>query len=199
MIGENKEFNGIPLKLGEIVEKEARTTIRGLIFTWFSIPGGMLIYFLIVYAPILLKSMFSSAFKQEIMSAMGLQTPESIDITEYIFRNIPDFLMVLISIPIVLLVIVWFCWCLVMTSRHFKYSLAITNFRVIGKAGSEVLDSPLNEVKNVFIEQSIWGKMLKFGSIVVSTKSKSVTFKNIHEPYELYRMIMSHASDYAEH
>ena len=199
MIGENREFNGIPLKAGELIEKEAKTTVRGLIFTWISIPGGMLIYLLIVYAPVLLRSSFSSSFKKEIMSVMGLESSESINITDYIFRNIPDFILFLIAIPVALLVAAWLGWCLVMTSRHFKYSLAITNFRVIGKAGDDVLDSPLGEVKNVFIEQSIWGKMLKFGSIVVSTKSKSVTFKNIHEPHELYRKIMSHAEDYAEH
>lgn len=197
MISEYKEFNGILLKKGEIIEKEAKTTITGLIMTWISIPGGMLLYWLVVYFPVWLKSTVSSAFKQDIMSALGVESPESINITDYIFRDVPDFVISLISIPFILLVIVWLCWCLVMTGRHFKYSLAVTNFRVIGKAGSEILDSPLNEIKNVFIEQSIWGKLLKYGSVVVSTKSKSVTFKNIHDPYELYRMLMSYASDYS--
>lgn len=199
MIKECKEFNGILLKKGEIIEKEAKTTITGLIMTWISIPGGILLYWLVVYFPVWLKSTVSSTFKHEIMSALGVESPESINITDYIFRDVPDIVTFLISIPFILLVIVWLCWCLVMTSRHFKYSLAVTNFRVIGKAGSEILDSPLTEIKNVFIEQSIWGKLLKYGAIVVSTKSRSITFKNIHAPYELYRVIMSYASDYSAH
>lgn len=195
------DFKGIILKKGEIIEREAKTTIPGLIFTWVSIPGGFFLYWLIVYFPVWVKSTVSSAFKQEMMEAMGLESSHKISLTDYIFRNIeiPEFLVFLIKIPFVMLIIAWLIWCLVMTSRHFKYSLAVTNFRVIGKAGSEMLDSPLNEIKNVFVEQSIWGKLLKYGSVVVSTKSKSVTFKNIHDPYELYRLLMSYASDYSEH
>ncbi len=195
------EFKGIILKKDEVIEREAKTTIPGLIFTWVSIPGGFFLYWLIVYFPVWVKSTLSSAFKREMMEAIGLESGQKINLTDYIFRNIeiPEFLVFLIKIPFIMLIIAWLIWCLVMTSRHFKYSLAVTNLRVIGKSGAEMFDSPLNEIKNVYIEQSIWGKMLNFGDIVVSSKKGSMTFKNIHDPHPLHKLIMSYASDYAAH
>lgn len=94
------------------------------------------------------------------------------------------------------LVLAWLALCLILTKRYFSNSLAITNFRVIGKVGDETLESPLDEVKNVFIEQSIWGKLLDFGAIVVSTKQKSLTFKDIDDPERIYSELLSHAENY---
>ena len=94
------------------------------------------------------------------------------------------------------LVLAWLALCLILTKRYFSNSPAITNFRVIGKVGDETFESPLDEVKNVFIEQSIWGKLLNFGAIVVSTKQKSLTFKDIDGPERIYSELLSHAENY---
>ena len=127
---------------------------------------------------------------------MGVSSYSDVSITDYIFRNVPGFIKGFLGFIVFLLVAAWLGWCLVMTWRHMRNSLAITNFRVIGKAGDETLDSPLSEVKNVFIEQSLWGKIMGFGSIVVSTKSKSLTFRNIDNPTRVYKLLMDQAENY---
>lgn len=106
---------------------------------------------------------------------------------------------VVVSIPIVILVIVWFFLCLTMTYRHFRYHLAITDSRVIGKAGAEELNSPLDELVNVFIERSFWGKLLNYGAVTVQTKKKTLTFYNIESPKAFYDKIMSYAENYCAH
>lgn len=189
-------FHGITLKKDEVIETTAALSTRCLIFTWASIPCGLLLFWIVVYLPNIIRMALSSAFKSAVMHALGADNSASIDIGDYIFRNVPDFLMGVFGFTLFLLIAAWLIWCLVMTWHHTRNSLTITNFRVIGKAGDEEMDSPLNEIKNVFIEQSLWGKLLNFGSIVVSTKRRSLTFRNIDDPERIYNELLAHAEDY---
>ena len=109
------------------------------------------------------------------------------------------FLKVIFTVPIILVVLAWFGVCLLMTYRHFQYELVVTDCRVIGRAGQEELDIPLNEVVNVHLEQSILGRILGYGAIVVQAKRKSVTFKNLEEPKRVYDLLMSYAENYCAH
>lgn len=188
---QNKKLSGFLQKKDEEIKLSAKLSVKALIFTWISIPGGIIIVFVLVYLPTMIRTLVSSLFKNTVMEALGIGSHEKIDIMQYMFGSIPDIVLFLLMIPFVLLILVWFVWCLMMTERFKNNSLAITNFRVIGKAGNEILDSPLNEVNNVFIEQSMWGKLLNFGSIVVSTKCKSLTFKNIDNPKMIYNELLS--------
>ena len=191
-------FNGITLKKDEEIKNKAVPSLRGLIFAWVSIPAGATLLFLVAYLPVIIRFAVSSAFKRVVMSALGVSDSADVSISDYIFRNIPDFVYGFFRFIAFVVVSAWLIWCLVMTWRCMRNSLAITNFRVIGKAGSETLDSPLNEVKNVFIEQSLWGKLFNFGSIVVLTKRKSVTFRNISDPQTIYNLLITQAENYCK-
>ena len=102
-------------------------------------------------------------------------------------------------IPVALLIIVWLVLCIYKTSRYFRYHIVLTDLRIIGKAGNEELNAPLNEIKNVFIEWTWFGRIFNYGNIVVITKRKSLTFKNMSNPKQMYHIIMSYAQDYAAH
>ena len=201
---EFNDFHGIYLKKDEKVVMEAKPAKLALIVTWLSIPGVFFILFLIIYLPQLLRMAFSKAAKAAAMEALGVSSMEQVNVGSYvwdlIWGNIPTFLIVLICIPIVILVLVWFVWCLVMTYRHLSYCLAITDIRVIGKARGTEMTSPLNEVVNVFMERSLWAKIFGYGSIVVHTKSHGAqTFHNIANPKEVFHVLMNYASNYCAH
>ena len=50
-----------------------------------------------------------------------------------------------------------------------------------------------------FVERSLWGKLLGYGSLVVHTKHKTLTFRNIRRPKELHRILISYAENYCAH
>ena len=106
---------------------------------------------------------------------------------------------IIFIIAMVLLIPPWIGYCLVMTWRHSRYALAVTDLRVIGRASKETMDSPLGEIKNVMIERSLWGKLLGYGNIVVQTKNACLTFRNVHRPKELYEILMHSAQEYCAH
>jgi len=56
--------------------------------------------------------------------------------------------------------------------RYFNMDVAITNKRVIGKTGIirvETMDAPLDKINNVNVSKGLFGRMLKYGSIIIST------------------------------
>lgn len=177
--------------------------MAGLLITWLTVPGFFLIVFAFTYLPHLLRIAFSRAVRSAIMESVGASSIKEVDLSSYLFEQIfgaiPTFVIVLICIPLVLLVLAWFGVCMVMTWRHFRYAIAVTDIRVIGRANGEEMDSPLSEVVDVFVERSLWGKLLGYGNIVVHTKRKTLTFRNIRKPYELHRLLMSYAQNYCAH
>ena len=188
------------LKSGENIVKESKPSKLCLIATWLCLPLMAILMFLITYLPSFFSMLAKSGAEKALEQATGISTGNPFsDAFSKAFGYIPTFVWVLIAIPVVILVLVWLGWCLVMTKKHYQYQLAITNLRVIGKAKYDLIDSPLSEVQNVHIAQSLWGKILCYGSITVQTKSGTSTFYNIHQPRELYNLIMNAARDYCAH
>lgn len=198
-----REFNGIQLEEQETVKAETTISKAGLLGSWISIPSVLLIGFMVTYMPYIVKMILSKAFRQAIIKQFNAGSFSDLDISaiisELVFGNIPKTLIVLICIPIALLVVAWLGLCLYKTRGYFNYCLALTDRRVIGKAAHEELAAPLDEIVNVFIELPLLGRIFKYGNIVVHTKKKSLTFKNIHDPTKMYKMIMSYAENYASH
>jgi uncharacterized membrane protein YdbT with pleckstrin-like domain len=68
---------------------------------------------------------------------------------------------------------------------------AITNKRVIVKTGfisRKILEMNLNKVETVNVEQSIWGRMLGFGTIIiVGTGGTKEVFDDIYSPLKFRR------------
>lgn len=193
----------VELQQDEKIVIESRPSKPALIITWCAIPGVFFVFFAFTILPKLIKTAFSKTARAIAMEAVGVTSPEEFNLVGYVFDsvfgNIPSFLLVLICVPLVILVLAWLGMCLVMTYRHFQYYLAVTDHRVVGKAMGEELSAPFNEIVNVFIERSIWGKLLNYGAIVVHTKKKTLTFKNIRDPKKLYGLLMSYAEDYCAH
>ena len=189
---------GVEPKSDEVIEIRSRPTLSGLVATWLFAPAFFLTYFVVYYLPVMIKNAISSAAKNAASSALGIKMP-SLNFADELFGGLGgfgDFLSGAISAFTTLFIIIWIISCLIMTARHFGYSLAITNLRVIGNAKGTKLDSPLNEVMNVHIEQSIWGKIFKYGALTVRTKKQAVTFKNISNPEALKKILMSYAENY---
>lgn len=196
-------FAGVHLREGEKVVAVSKTTKIGLILTWMSIPGFYFVLWLITYVPVAVKTAVSASFRQTIMQELGVSDWGQVNLFAYVFGQIhieiPRFIFVLLGVSAGMLILIWLACCLVMTWRHFRYNLAITDLRVIGRAQGEILDSPLNEIVNVYIERSIWGRLLGYSAITVQTKRKSLTVKNIKDPKSIFDLLMSYASEYCAH
>ena len=72
--------------------------------------------------------------------------------------------------------------------------LAITNKRVIAKTGllqRRTIEIFLEKIESIQVDQSVFGRMFNFGSVVVSgTGVHSAPFKNISDPLALRRNFM---------
>ena len=72
--------------------------------------------------------------------------------------------------------------------------LAITNKRIIVKTGliaRKTVEINLNKVESIQVEQSVWGRMLDFGTITVSgTGVASAPLERIAEPLAFRREFM---------
>ena len=195
--------NYFTLKPGEFVVKKTESSKLGLIMTWLCGPVCLITLFLITYLPPLFSMLASSAARQAAAEALGLSDGSEVNVASYVFEQvfgfIPSFVWVLISIPLVCVVLAWLVWCLLMTYRHFQYKFVMTNQRVLGVAKGELLEASLNEVKNANIEQSIWGKLFRYGAVTVQTAKGTLTFYNIQNPQETYKVVLDVARGYCAH
>lgn len=63
-------------------------------------------------------------------------------------------------------------------------NISLTNSRLMGKTGvinTKSMDSPLNKVNNVSVEQGLGGKIFNYSTLVISTSSGSYNFKYIKD------------------
>lgn len=192
----HKTYVETHLKPNEKVVLNTETTAKGLIVTWLAFPGGFLIYWLITYLPIYIRSLFSSAMKEAIMNALEISDGSGSGagfsmsyVSDYVVKTIwdpiPGFFKFLIIFPLVLLFLVWLGLNLVLTWRHFRYALAITDSRVIGFAGSQEMDVPYDQLVDCFVEQSLWGKIFGYGTVRVQTKRLTLEFHNRKNPKKI--------------
>lgn len=175
----------VDLKEDEKIILKSESSIRGLIAAYLTLPMFLLIYFIFFKLPEILRSAVVDAIKDEI--AGGSSNSGGI------FSGVLDTIS---NIYITACIIIWIAVCVVTTIRYFGYRLVVTNFRVIGKARSKSMDLDLKEVMNVYIEESIWGKLLGYGHITIRTKKQSLTFKNISNPRGFYNKLISYAEHY---
>lgn len=187
----------IRLEPDEVIEDEASLSRTGLVAMWISIPAFLLASFSITYLPYFLKIAFSRSFRNYVLDMHAADSLWELNltgaVTELVFQHVPKVLLALACIPLVLLILAWLGICLFQTSRYFKYSLAITNLRIIAFANGVELNAPLDEIVNVFIEQSLGGRLFRYGDLVISTKRKALTVKHIQNPEHMHKIIMAYA------
>lgn len=72
-------------------------------------------------------------------------------------------------------------------------SLELHQAKLIGKVGiikTESLDAPLDKINSIFVKQGLIGKLMGYGSLIVSTSSFNFTFKYISKPNEVKSRIL---------
>jgi len=96
--------------------------------------------------------------------------------------------LLLIAYGIGVLLLIW-AWIVYRTTE-----LAITNKRVIAKTGlieRRTMEMFLEKVESIQVEQGIMGRMLNFGSVIISgTGVHSAPFRNISDPLSLRKNFM---------
>ena len=85
--------------------------------------------------------------------------------------------------------------------RLFCTELAITNKRLIGKVGlinTKTLDSPLNKINNASVSSGLFGKILGYGIMHITTSSGSYTFKGVAHPEHFKSTLMNQIDQFDE-
>lgn len=181
----------------EKVVVDAHISKAAIIIDWLLFPFILLLFFLTVCLPCL-GSIYSSVEKiNRIASILGVEEIDFIDLLVNMgtaFR-LPKFLIIFIDILLALLVVCWFGWACVKTYLHFGYELLATDKRLMVRSKGEYLESKWDEIKNVFVAQSIWGKFLGYGTVTVHSARGAITVKSITSPYKIQQEFYSRTSD----
>lgn len=77
-------------------------------------------------------------------------------------------------------------------TRIYKTKIQITNIRFIASFGmfkSNYLTIPLNNIDHVITIRDFLGKILNYGTVIVSTNGSNYTFKHIKDCYQLQHII----------
>lgn len=178
---------------------ECSPSKAGLVILWISAPSVLLFFFLTVYIPRLVRSLFKKTLRSLLLNIFGLAHVGG-ETGSQVVENAGKILRISAIIPsilaILLLLLVWFAVCTYISKRHFQYHLALTNSRVIGSSAGQMLNAPVQSIVNVFLEQPLLGKLLHYGTITVHTKKKSLSFYHIQNPEDIYNRLMQYAENY---
>ena len=102
-----------------------------------------------------------------------------------------------------------FCWLLLIptikaviaTIKFFNIELVVTNKRIVGKVGvinSGALDAPLNKIQNVSTSSGLFGKIFRYGNIVIQTAAGEFRFYGVKHPESFKGIIMNQIDQYEE-
>lgn len=177
------------LRTDERIIKTAEISKKALIITWVSIPSVFLIAFLFVYLPNVIKSKINDEIENRLIGEWNLFN--IIETTLESSFSVPNAVIVLLKILIGLIIAIWLVWCFVMTKRHFCYELVYTDFRVIGRAKRKKISVPLKQVKNIFFENTLFGKILGYATITVTSDKGSVTVRNVAHAQQFVKDLRS--------
>lgn len=104
---------------------------------------------------------------------------------------------------------VLFCWLFLVptikaiwnTLRYVNTYVVITNKRVVAKSGfgdSASLDLPLNKVQSVSVQQGVFQRLFKYGSLRISTASGEMKYDSIQNPEQVRSVLMAQMDQYEE-
>lgn len=98
----------------------------------------------------------------------------------------------------------WFIptiWAIVKTVKYFSVELAVTNKRVIGKAGiinTYSLDAPLNKIQSISTRSKLWGNICGYGTVTISTAAGSHHFCGIKNCKNFQSTVINLMEEYEE-
>ena len=90
---------------------------------------------------------------------------------------------------------------IIATVKFNHIELAITNKRVIGKIGvanTSSLDSPLNKIQGVNVNQNFWGKIFNHAEIIIKTAADEFHFVGVKDADAFKRQVMAQIDQYEE-
>ena len=94
--------------------------------------------------------------------------------------------------------VIWAVIAALLSIRGFLYNkfneFAVTDKKVIGKSGiikTNELSSPLKQIQNVQVKSGFFGKIFKYGTVIITTTSGVYAFNYINKPTDFRNMIMS--------
>lgn len=190
----------------DLSRKQAKAEIskKALIPLYLAIPA---FYFLPIGIPTIIanvKYRIKKAAADAIKNATGLPSADSIkgSITDEVTNAIDEgtggclsslgnFFRSLMLVVTILMAVIWVIWCIVMTFRHFDNKLTVVNGDVYCYSRGQHLSTTLAKIDNVFIEQSIWGKLFDYGNVTVAAKNGSLTVRNIANPNDIANILKS--------
>lgn len=77
-------------------------------------------------------------------------------------------------------------------------NLYFTKTKIVGKLGvlsTTTLDAPLNKINDIFIVKSLFGRILNYSKIVISTSSSKYVFSYISDANEFKEILTSYIED----
>lgn len=170
----------------ETVVAEMGVSKRAILVEWLAIPTVFLVFFLTVCLPVIIKTLAVDTAKAAFATAIGLEEVTFSDVTanfwQALIPAVPHWVAVLLQVMIWLVFLSWLGFTLVRTYLHFGYEILLTDMRVRAKTRDESFDCEWSEIKNVFVEQSLWGKLLHYGNVTLQGPRRSITVKHIADP-----------------
>lgn len=122
------------------------------------------------------------------------------------YATLPTTIILTIVIAFVLFFIVIFPFSIILSILAFflinkiiflpfkTTELILTNKKIIGKAGiinTKIMDSPLNKINNISVEQGLGGKIFGYGKIVITTAAGNYNFSCISQPDVFRNAVMN--------
>lgn len=174
------------VRVNEKIVAEIGISKRAIIVEWLAVPAVFLVFFLTVCLPAMIKTLAVDTAKAVFEEAIGIEEAGFSDVALHLWRAVmpavPDWLVVFVQVLVWMVFLAWAGVTLVRTYLHFGYEMILTETRVLARARGALFDCAWNDVKNVFVEQSLWGRLLKYGSVTVQGPRGSVTVRHVADP-----------------
>lgn len=92
-----------------------------------------------------------------------------------------------------LMILIGFWWYIRDIIKFITNRITVTNKRVTGKIGvinTEELNSPLRKITGVKVEQGAGGKILNYGTIIITTAANVYKFDMIDRPNKFKSILL---------
>lgn len=191
------------MKPGEEIVSQAKISKAAIVLLWVSVPAFLLVFCVIVYLPQIIAIQVNAELRRSIMEAMGVEylsfgdllTAAKNQAFSSVFADLAGIVSGIVTFFVILLLIVWFIWACIYTRMNVRYSLTVTNLRVIATAKDERFEAEYKDIYNVCILRSLWGKLFGFGEVSVQAEKGAITVKNVARAEELRKAILDRTDE----
>ena len=102
---------------------------------------------------------------------------------------LPAVLGGVIAVAVIVLALAWAAVAAVLTKRNICYSLVFTNLRVVATSHKTQFEARIPDLKNVFVEVSLPGRIFRYGALTVQAETGAITVKNVCDPASLQKQL----------